>query len=60
MRAYDGQVAEALAMARSEQNDEGGYARKRANCLKTQPDTERLTRNLIYSTKPLAAQKAFE
>ena len=31
---------------------DGQYARKRANCLKPQPDTERLTRNLIYSTKP--------
>ena len=33
-----------------EQNDEGGYARKRANCLKNQTDTERFTRNLIYLT----------
>ncbi len=38
--------------AHSEQNDEGGHVRKRANCLKTQSATERLTQNLIYSTKP--------
>ncbi|END27941.1 transposase, IS4 family [Escherichia coli p0305293.13] len=30
-------------LSRPEQNDEGGYARKRANFLKTQLDTERLT-----------------
>ena len=34
-RDYDGQVAEALAMARTEQNDKGRYARKRSSCLKT-------------------------
>ncbi|ENE60595.1 putative transposase TnpA [Escherichia coli P0304777.15] len=30
-------------LSRPEQNDEGGDARKRANFLKTQLDTERLT-----------------
>jgi hypothetical protein len=58
-RDYDGQVAEALAMARPEQNDKGRYARKRSSCLKTQPDTERFTRNLIYTIKPQSGLGCF-
>ncbi len=51
---YDGQVAEALAMVRAlNKMTKAGYARERAYCLKTQPVTGILTRNLIYSTKLL-------
>jgi hypothetical protein len=41
LRDYDGQVAEAMAMVRVEQDDKGWDARKRAYCLKIQPATGR-------------------
>lgn len=36
------------------------YHNPSVNCLKTQPDTERLTRNLIYSTKPQKREKEIQ
>ncbi len=57
LRDYDGQVAEAMAMVRVEQDDKGWDARKRAYCLKIQPATGSFARNLIYSTKPTAANQ---
>jgi hypothetical protein len=48
LRDYDGQVAEAMALVRALNK----MTKAGSVCLKTQPATGRLTRNLIYSTKP--------